>query len=245
MGGVASNGTITVNLDARPDGSQSFAFNGTNGIGAFSLVDNGTSSNTASFSAAAGDYVITMAQVNGWSLKSLTCNASETINKTKRKVTIHLAAGQNVSCTYTETHRVPDGSIALSSGGPYAGVGVYSGSAQPSQTQNQAIAKGHTFTFYAHLTNNGLDSDTDNVYSTLSGSTKFRVKFFVGSTDVTARVNAGTYNFTLAAGSQVTLQIRVTVKSGTKASATRNIDVTMKSKSSTSKDVVRAHVSRA
>ena len=62
---------------------------------------------------------------------------------------------------------------------------------------------------------------------------------------MTARVNAGTYNFTLGAGSQVTLQIRVTVKSGTAASATRNIDVTMKSKSSTSKDVVRAHVTRA
>ena len=244
-GGVASNGTITVNLDARPDGPQSFAFTGTNGIGSFNLTDNGTSANTASFSAAAGDYVVKMTQVDGWSLQSLTCTANETINKTKGKVTIHLAAGQNVSCTYTQTQRVPDGSIALSSGGPYVGVGVYSNAAQPSQTQNQAIAKGHTFSFYAQLTNNGLDSDTFNVYSTLSGSTKFKVRFFVGSTDVTARVNAGTYNVTLAAGSQVTLQIRVTTKSGTKVSATRNIDVTMKSKSSTSKDVVRAHVTRA
>ena len=97
----------------------------------------------------------------------------------------------------------------------------------------------------SNLTNNSLDSDTFNVFSTLTGSTKFGVKFFVGATDVTARVNAATYNFTLNAGQTITIRIQVTAKSGTAASATRNIDLTMKSKSSTSKDVVRGHVTRA
>jgi len=177
--------------------------------------------------------MVQAAKVNGWSLKSLTCDTSETINKTKRKVTINLASGQNVTYTYTETQRLPDESIALTSGGPYAGVGIYASSAQPSQTQNQAIGIGQTKSFYVNLTNNSLDSDTFNVFSTLTGSTKFGVKFFYGATDVTARVNAGTYNFTLNAGQTITIRIQVTAKSGTAASATRNIDLTMKSKSST------------
>jgi hypothetical protein len=124
-------------------------------------------------------------------------------------------------------------------------VGIYAGSAQPSQTLNQAIAIGQTKSFYVHLTNSSLDSDSFNVFSTLTGSTKFKVSFFVGATDVTARVNAGTYNISLNAGQTVTMEIRVKAKSGTPAAATRNIDLTMKSKSSTAKDVVRAHVSRA
>ncbi len=112
---VVSNGTITINLDARPDGAQSFAFTG--GLGAFSLTD--PASNTFSVSKPAGTYAVQAAKVNGWALKSLTCDTSETVNKTKRKVTINLASGQNVTCTYTETKRLPDGSIALASGGPY------------------------------------------------------------------------------------------------------------------------------
>ena len=95
------------------------------------------------------------------------------------------------------------------------------------------------------MTNNGLDSDTFNVHSTLTGSIKFAVKFFNAATDVTARVNAGTYNLTLNAGQTITIRIDVKAVSGTPASGTRNIDLTAKSKTSTAKDVVRAHVSRA
>jgi len=194
---------------------------------------------------AAGTYVIQGKKVNGWSLKSLSCDTGETVNRTKRKVTINLSAGENVTCTYTWTQRLPDGSIATAAGGPYTGVGVYTTSAQASQTLNQAIAVGQTKSFYVHVTNNGLDQDTFNIFSTLTGSTKFAVKFFNGATDVTARVNAGTYNLTLNAGQTVTIQIQVKALAGTPATATRNIDLTAKSKSSTSKDVVRAHVTRA
>jgi len=239
---VATNGTITIVLDGRPDGSQSFGFTGA--LGAFSLTDDGASTNTAQFSRPAGTYKVQAAKVNGWSLKSLSCDKPETINKSKRTVIINLTSGQNVTCAYTETQRLPDGSIASTSGGPFSGVGIYSGTAQPSQTQNQAIAVGQTKSFYVHLTNNGQDSDSFKVYSTLTGSTKFAVKFFVGATDVTARVNAGTYSTTLNAGQTATIQVQVKAVAGTPATATRNIDLTMKSKSSTAKDVVRGHVTR-
>jgi hypothetical protein len=243
-GAPASQGTVTIKLDARPNGAQSFSFSGNNGIGAFSLVDNGTSSNTASFSENAGSYTISLTQVSGWALKSLTCDASETINTANRSVTINLASGQNVSCTFTETKRLGDESIALNNAGPYAGVGIYASTVQPSQTQNMAIKKGKLFNFYVHLKNNGQDSDTYNVFSTLNGSTAYKVKFFNGSTDITARVNAGTYRLTLGAGAQATIRIKVTCKASS-ATATRNIDLTMKSLTSTSLDVVRAHATRA
>jgi hypothetical protein len=241
-GSTASSGSITINLDARPDGAQSFNFTGS--FTAFSLSDP-ASNNLTHSGLAAGTYVVKAAKVNGWSLKTLTCNLPETIKKSKGKVTIHLTAGQNVTCTYTETQRLPDESIALTSGGPYSGVGIYSGTAQPSQTLNQAIAISQTKSFFVHLTNNSLDSDSFNVFSTLTGSTKFAVKFWNGATDITARVNAGTYNITLSAGNTITIRIDVRAVAGTPASATRNIDLTMKSKTSTSSDVVRGHVTRA
>jgi hypothetical protein len=236
-----SQGTITIVLDARPDGGQGFKFTGA--LGTFTLTDPSNSSLTEGKNA--GTYVIQGKKVNGWSLKSLTCDTGETINKNKRKVSINLASGENVTCTYTWTKRVPDVSIATASGGPYTGVGIYAAKAQPSQTLNQAIGVGQTKNFYVHVTNSSLDSDSFNVHSTLSGSTKFEVKFFVGTTDVTARVNAGTYVITLNAGETLTLQVQVKAKSGTPKKATRNIDVTMKSKTTTSKDTVRAQLSRS
>ena len=183
--------------------------------------------------------------MNGWKLITLTCDTpGQTIKPNKRKVTIHLGAGQNISCTFTESQRLPDESIALTNAGPYAGEGIYGGTAQPSQTQNQAIAIGQTKSFFVHLKNNGLDTDSFSVFSTLIGSTKFRVHFSWAPVDGRLRVNAGTYRVTLAAGAQFTMEIRVLAQSGTPASATRNIDLTMRSRTSTSKDVVRAHVSR-
>ena len=75
--------------------------------------------------------------------------------------------------------------------------------------------------------------------------TNFRVWFFVGTTDVTGQVTAGTFNRTLASGAQITLEIRVKAKAGTPASAFKDINLTWQSKTaSAAKDVVRAHITR-
>ena len=80
----------------------------------------------------------------------------------------------------------------------------------------------------------------------LAGSTKFKVWFLIGNVDVTSRVRAGTYKVSLNPGQQITMEIRVKAKSSTKPANTRNIDLTMRSKSAASaKDIVRAHVTRA
>ncbi len=235
-----AEGTITIVLDSRPDDAQSFGFTG--GLGLFNLTD--PANKTFTISKPAGDYVVQATKVNGWSLKSLTCTTSETVKRAKGKVAIHLSSGENTTCTFTQTKRLPDASIALSSGGSYTGTGVYASTAQANQTLNQAVTGSQAKSFYVHLTNSSADNDSFNVFSTLTGSTKFAVKFFVGATDVTARVNAGTYIVSLNAGQTVTLQVQVKALAGTPAAAMRNIDLTMKSKSSTSKDVVRGHVTR-
>jgi hypothetical protein len=246
-GGVASNGIITITLDAHPNGSQSFSFNGSGGIGPFASVDDGTPANVNNFSKPAGDYTISVGSVSGWALIGLTCDAPETIKMAHRKVTIHLGAGENVSCTFTESKRQPDALIGTTSGGPLVGDGIYSSTVLPSQTQSQAIARSHTSSFFVTLQNDGLDTDSFKLLATISGSNKFKVRFFVGSTDITARLLAGTYSANgWAPGGQLVIEIRVTAKASTKASATRNIDLSIRSKTaSAAKDIVRAHVTRA
>jgi parallel beta-helix repeat protein len=246
-GGVASNGIITITLDAHPNGSQNFSFNGSGGIGPFASVDDGTPANVNNFSKPAGDYTITVGSVSGWALIGLTCDAPETIKMAHRKVTIHLGAGENVSCTFTESKRQPDALIGTTSGGPLVGDGIYSSTVLPGQTQSQAIARSHTSSFFVTLQNDGLDTDSFKLLATISGSNKFKVRFFVGSTDITARLLAGTYSANgWAPGGQLVIEIRVTAKSSTGANATRNIDLSIRSKTaSTARDIVRAHVTRA
>ncbi len=243
--GVPSQGTITINLDARPDGSQSFAFHGD--LGSFNLVDDGSPSNTHSFAnQPAGTYVVQLASVSKWALIGLTCDTPETIQTSKRKVTIHLGEGENVSCTYTESVRVPDELIALSSSGTYSGDNVYSSTVIAGQTLSQAIARGDTKSFFVHAENDGLDTDTYKLYTKLTGSTRFHVWIYVGNVDVTAQVNANTYKLTLAPGQQKTIEIRVKAKPRAKAHDYKYIDLYLKSKSATAaKDVVRASVTRA
>ena len=241
-------GSIQIVLDSRPNSSQNFAFSG--GLGAFSLDDDSNAAlpNHRTFAGlAAGDYTVTQGRVSKWALIDLSCSASETINKANRTVTIHLGAGENVICSFTDAKRQPDAKIATSSGGSYAGSNVYSSTAIGSQTKNLAVARGHTRSLFVKVQNDSPKKDSFLVDGSLSGSSKFSVKFFRGATDITAQVMAGTYSINnLAAGAEVTIEIRVTAKSSTPASATRNIDVLVTSKSApAAQDLVRGHVTRA
>jgi hypothetical protein len=244
-GGVASNGLITIILDAHPNGTQSFSFNGTNGIGAFTLVDDGTSANTATFSKPAGDYKVTVSALAKWKLIGLTCNRTESIHLIKRNVVIHHTSA-DVTCTFTESLRRPDALIGTASGGPYMGDGIYASSVLSTQTKNQAIAAGATKSFFVRFDNESLDTDSFKLSATLSGSDKFGVKFFRGAVDITDKVKAGTYKVSgVAPGGQFEIEIRVHASSSTGASAVRNIDLTIKSRSaSAARDIVRAHVTR-
>lgn len=96
-----NNGSITIVKDAVPNNAQDFAFttSGT-GLSNFSLDDDadGTLSNTRTFSnLAAGTYSVVETAVTGWEQTSAVCSDGSPANA------INLSAGENVTCTFTNT----------------------------------------------------------------------------------------------------------------------------------------------
>jgi hypothetical protein len=101
------SGSITINKVTSPASDpQDFAFttSGT-GISDFTLDTDGsdaTSPSTKTFNnLAPGNYSVTESSVAGWALTNLTCNAGGTPSSATANIV--LAAGANVTCTYTNT----------------------------------------------------------------------------------------------------------------------------------------------
>ncbi len=100
-------GRITVVQDSVADSPQDFAFTATCASGpcdAFSLDDDHDptlSRQHVGSQVPAGTYTITQAAVAGWPLASVSCDTGETVNLAQRRVTIDLAAGEAVHCTFT------------------------------------------------------------------------------------------------------------------------------------------------
>ena len=107
---VLQNSSITIVKDAVPNNAQDFSFTTTGtGLSNFSLDDDadGTLSNSQTFSGlASGVYTVDEGAVSGWSLTNLTCvdpTGNTTTNLGTGVATINLAAGESVTCTYTNT----------------------------------------------------------------------------------------------------------------------------------------------
>jgi LPXTG-site transpeptidase (sortase) family protein len=107
-------GSITVTKDTVPDTAQDFGFTGNgpggyNFDGGFSLDDDadGTLPNTLTFNnLIPGNYSVMESTVSGWFLTGLTCTDPDngsTTNLGTATATIDLDAGENVSCTFTNT----------------------------------------------------------------------------------------------------------------------------------------------
>jgi hypothetical protein len=138
----------------------------------------------------------------------------------------------------TGTHR-PDGQIAA--GGKYAGNNIYN-STGSKQTKTQSTTAGHTVLFQVKIENDGNESD---VYSLLgsASSTGFAVTYLIGTTDVTSKVKAGTYQFPLGSGQTKLLTVRVAVSKAKATSKTVSVTVTSVH-DPTKEDVVKAVVKR-
>lgn len=103
-----ASSSITIIKDAVPNNAQDFAFttSGT-GVSDFTLDDDGNNAsgtvNSKTFNGlSAGTYTFTESSVNGWYLDAIDCpNISETKNLDNRTVSLTIAAGQNVTCTFT------------------------------------------------------------------------------------------------------------------------------------------------
>jgi len=140
--------TLRIYKHSQPHGAQTFAFTATNLTpNAFNLTDDGVNANFVTFAnvppGSNGTYVITEAAQAGWVLTALTCSDvadpdpthRSTLNLTTRTVDAHLAAGEVLDCTFTNTQIQP-GSITVtkhSVGGdgtfPFANSGGIAGSA--------------------------------------------------------------------------------------------------------------------
>lgn len=104
------SGSITIVKDALPDDAQDFAFVTTGpGLSDFSLDDDAdaTFPNTRTFTGlAAGSYSVAETTVAGWTLTGLVCadpDSGSTVNLGTGVVTIDLDAGEDITCTYTNS----------------------------------------------------------------------------------------------------------------------------------------------
>lgn len=99
--------TITIALDSQPDSTRN-VFYTTNRLGTFRLDDPATNDGDSfaqakSFTVAPGTYVITETAASGWFLSGITCipAAGSSVNLAARRVSVTVAAGANVTCTFT------------------------------------------------------------------------------------------------------------------------------------------------
>ncbi|GAI20151.1 unnamed protein product, partial [marine sediment metagenome] len=91
-------GSITIEKQTNPDGStQSFNFTGT--PGSFNLSDGGSKTFSDLLP---GTYNFTETVPGGWTLTSVNCTGGTCTNITNG-VSINLASGENVTCTFTDT----------------------------------------------------------------------------------------------------------------------------------------------
>ena len=171
-------GSVVIIKDAVPNDAQDFSFTSDiTGNTAFDLDDDGDNANTLSNTKTIsgldpGTYTVTEATASGWDLTSLVCvdatsNSSVALNT--RAATINLAAGETVTCTYTNTKR---GSIVIVK------------DAVPNHAQD--------FSFTSDITGNtafDLDDDGDNA-NTLS-NTKTITNVIAGTYTVTEAATSG------------------------------------------------------
>lgn len=136
----------------------------------------------------------------------------------------------------------PDGRVATAAAGPYTGDDVYGTAVAANQTRSAGVARGATRVFFVNVQNDRLTPDTLTVKGVESGSAGYRVAYLQGTTDITARVHAGTFTLTgLASGASVTLKVKITATSGAAPGSARNATITTRSATTPSvKDVVRA-----
>ena len=102
-------GTIEIEKNATPESSQVFDFTGSLGIGDFSLVDNRADENVSRIfpNLAPGTYTVSEMVPEDWELTGITCTPATAAVIAGTQVTITLAPGGSVVCTYNDTRIDP------------------------------------------------------------------------------------------------------------------------------------------
>ena len=124
-----------------------------------------------------------------------------------------MTQARSVTATFVSRYR-PDASVALGNGA-FVGDGVY-GVDGPAQAVATTTSQARIVTFRVRVQNDGTSSDAFTIAGP-GDSTGFRVRYLMGTTDVTARIRAGTFQTaTLAPGMSVTLTLTVSTLSGSR-----------------------------
>ena len=141
--------------------------------------------------------------------------------------------------------RKPDGRIRLGAGS-FVGNNVYNTTAA-GQTVTGSAKKGKTITFGISIQNDGTAADSFTLKATGSAASAYTVKYYAGSTDITAKVVAGTYKTaSLAKAATVLITAKVTIKTTAAAGSkvTRLATITSAA-SSSKKDAVKLVAKRS
>jgi hypothetical protein len=136
--------------------------------------------------------------------------------------------------------RKSDGRIRLGTTGAYVGNNVYN-TTGVGQIRTGSALRGKVITFGISVQNDGSAADAFKLKATGTSTAKYTVKYYRGTTDITAKVVAGTYQTTsLAPGGSFLVTAKVTVKSSATigSSVTRLVTVTSVA-SAASKDAVK------
>lgn len=143
----------------------------------------------------------------------------------------------------------PDGRLSTSRTGTFElGDDVYATSMTGNaQTHTQPVARGASATSYVRVQNDRSGADSFKVKGVASGSPGYTVRYFRGTTDITASVAAGTYTIeNLAPEAFVDLKVKITATTSAAAGSSRAATITIKSKTvKTIKDVVQTRAARS
>ena len=137
----------------------------------------------------------------------------------------------------------PDNAISIGPTGAQVGDDVYSSAPGPAQRQAATLARGQTATFFIEAQNDRTAIDRLTLRGTRTGSPGYRVRYRLGTTDVTAAVRAGAYRSgPLEPGQSVTIKVKITAVNPAAGSG-HTVDVTVTSRSNpVARDIVRAKV---
>jgi hypothetical protein len=136
--------------------------------------------------------------------------------------------------------RKPDARIRLGTTGAYLGDNVYN-TTGAGQAKTGSALRGHSVSFGISIQNDGTAADRFKVKATGAATSKYTVKYYRGTTDITTKVVAGTYlTSSLAPGATWLITAKVTVKSSATlgSSVTRLVTATSYA-SATKKDTVK------
>ena len=190
-----TTGTIKIVLDAVPNSAQDFGFTGDTGKLPRLDDDNDIAlPNSRTVTLAPGTYDVTQGTMSGWSLTGLSCTTGETTDIPTRTVTIGVAAGENVVCTFTDYSRLTDAKISRRANrGLRRQQHLFEhGAVQPDEEPRrrpQSVPRSSSFG------SRTTASQPTRSRSTPTGRLKqaHGQSYFSGATDITAAVLAGTY----------------------------------------------------